>query len=143
MTDCPASMRRAASWMLRRAAAAFCRSMKMKRPARIAQPKSGMRESCFLAMKRNRTGNPTNIAQMSTIEAWFGHEHVRPPRIERHPHVDLELTPGTPSRTRDQRRARASTESPVLSKIPSRTASTDPSRVAATKDGRANTARIT
>ena len=37
----------------------------------IAQPNSGMRESCFLAMKRNGTGTATKPAQMSIIEAWL------------------------------------------------------------------------
>ncbi len=70
-TDCPALIRRAASSMLRRAATAFWRSMKMKRPAPIAQPNSGMKESCFLAMKRNGSGTPMKTAQMSIIEAWL------------------------------------------------------------------------
>ena len=71
-TDWPDLIRRAASSMLRRADAAFCRSMKMKRPAPIAQPNSGMRDSCFFAMKRNDAGMATNTAQMSTIDAWLG-----------------------------------------------------------------------
>ena len=43
--------------------------MKMKRPAFMAQPNSGMNESCFLAMNRNGSGTPTKTAQMSIIEA--------------------------------------------------------------------------
>ena len=45
--------------------------MKMKRPALIAQPNSGMCASCFLAMNRNDAGIATNTAQMSTIDAWL------------------------------------------------------------------------
>ncbi len=53
-TDCPALIRRAASSMLRRAAIAFWRSMKMKRPARIAQPKSGIRPELLLGDEAER-----------------------------------------------------------------------------------------
>ena len=71
-TDWPDRIRRAASPTVRRADAAFWRSMKMKRPAAMAQPNSGILDSCFLAMKRNDAGMATNTTQMSTIEAWLG-----------------------------------------------------------------------
>ena len=57
---------------VRRADAAFCLSMKMNRPALIAQPNRGMLASCFFAMNRNDAGMATNITQMSTIDAWLG-----------------------------------------------------------------------
>ena len=70
-TDDPARMRSAARAMLRRAAAGSERSMKMKRPADIAQPRNGIRASCFLAMKRIGLGMAAMAAQMSTVEVWL------------------------------------------------------------------------
>ena len=67
----PSWMRLPASSMLRRAATPFSRSMKMKRPAHMAQPKSGIRASCFLAMMRKLRGIARNTAQMSSVEAWL------------------------------------------------------------------------
>jgi hypothetical protein len=70
-TETPPRMRRPASSMLRRAATAFCRSMKMKRPAHMTQPRNGMRASSFLEIMRTRRGIPRSRAHMSTVEAWL------------------------------------------------------------------------
>ena len=49
----------------------FWRSMKMKRPACMAQPKNGIRPSCFLAIIRTGNGTATNSEKMSDALAWL------------------------------------------------------------------------
>ena len=90
--------------------------MKMKRPAAIAQPKSGMRASCFFAMKRNDAGNRDEHRPDVDRRRVVGHERRRggPDRAARAPSPRASR-PARRASTRDHSRASASTRSPVRS----------------------------
>ena len=63
----------------------------MKRPAAMAQPNSGILDSCFLAMKRNDAGMATKTRPDVDHRRVVGHEDVRPAGLERDVHLHLEL----------------------------------------------------
>ena len=109
-------MRALASSMLRRAAMALARSMKMKRPADIAQPNSGMRDSCFLAIMRMRNGQRHEQRPDVHRGQVVGHDDVG--LIGFQPaarHSTFTSTPPTHSTARDHCRARNTTVLPLRS----------------------------